>query len=112
VAGADFFIIFFEPELDLIDLIYSYSVGGIAHADLLSSYMKRRKTLRGINTFLILLVQLLPLELAVFCCTKIDVQLSRRLGWKAPMGRGSPWPFGTGQVTLFQSPIWLPSVSL
>jgi hypothetical protein len=61
-------------------LIYSYSDAGVAHADLLSSYMKRRKTLRGIKTFLLLLVHLLLVVVDVFCCTKIVFQLSCWLG--------------------------------
>ncbi len=42
------------------DLIITYSEAGVGHADLLYSYMKRRKTLKGIKTFLLLLVNLLP----------------------------------------------------
>jgi hypothetical protein len=42
--------------------------------------MKRRKTLRGIITFLLPLVYLLPMVVGVFCCTKIVVLLSCWLG--------------------------------
>jgi hypothetical protein len=88
------------------DLIYPYTNAGVAHADLLSCYMKRRKTLWGIQIFFLLLVHLLPMVVGVFCCTKIVVQLSCWLGKKAPVGRGSLWPAGTGPGSPFLSPTW------
>ncbi len=60
----------------------------------------------GIKSFLILLVQQLPFGVAVVWYTKIVVQLSGWLGTRAQVGRGSPWPGGTGPGSLCASPIW------
>jgi hypothetical protein len=90
----------------LIDLIYSYSEAGVAHADLLSSYMKRKKTPKGIKTFNLLLVHLFPKIVPVSCCTMIVFQLSCWLVKRAPVGRVSHWLGGTGPGSPFQLPTW------
>jgi hypothetical protein len=53
-----------------------YSEAGVAYANLHSSDIKRRTTLRGIITFISLLVDLLLLFCAVSVYMKIVVKLS------------------------------------
>ncbi len=42
----------------------------MTNADLLFSYIERRKTLGEIKPFLLLLVHLLPWQVAMYCCTR------------------------------------------
>ncbi len=71
--------------------MFSSTEAGVAHTELLFSYMLRRNTLRRIKIILFQLVYLLPSQVAVSSCANIMVQLSCWQENEAWVGRKDLW---------------------